>query len=60
MMMEEFEYCSLFKQLNEDFFFDDIMHKKKLYFDTLICLFLTRGVEIGKNFILKFIIKGLL
>jgi hypothetical protein len=28
--------------------------------DTLICLFVTGGVETGKIFILKFIIQGLL
>jgi hypothetical protein len=41
MMMEEFEYCSLLKQLNEEqkLIFDDVMHRKKLYYDTLICLF---------------------
>jgi hypothetical protein len=32
------------------------MHKKKLYHDTLICLFLIGG----KTFTLKFIIQGLL
>jgi len=41
-------------KLNEEkIIFDDVMHKKKLYFDTTICLFLTRGVEIGKTFILN-------
>jgi hypothetical protein len=30
MMMEEFEYFSLFRQLNEEkiLIFDDVMHKK--------------------------------
>jgi hypothetical protein len=30
MMMEEFEYYSLFRQLNEEkrLIFDDVMHKK--------------------------------
>jgi hypothetical protein len=57
MMMENFEYCSLLRQLNEEkiFTFDDIMHKKQLYLDTFICLFLTRGVGIGITFTLKFI-----
>jgi hypothetical protein len=32
MMMEEFEYCGLLKQLNEEqrLIFDDVMHKKQL------------------------------
>jgi hypothetical protein len=62
MMMEEFEYRSLLRQLNEEhrLIFDDVMHRKQLYFDTSICLFLTRDVGIGKNFTLKFIIQGLL
>jgi hypothetical protein len=46
MMMKEFEYCILLKQLNEEqrLIFDDIMHRKQLYHDISICLFLTRGV----------------
>jgi len=46
MMMEKFEYCSFLKQLNEEqrLISDDVMHRKKLYHDILICLFLTRGV----------------
>jgi hypothetical protein len=30
MMMEEFEYCNLLRQLNEEkiLIFDDVMHKK--------------------------------
>jgi hypothetical protein len=36
------------------------MHRKQLYHDTLICLFLTGGVGTGKTFRLKFIIQGLL
>ncbi len=36
------------------------MHRKQLYLDTSICLFLTRGVGIGKTFKLKLIIQGLL
>ncbi len=57
-MMEKFEYHSLLKQLNEKkrLIFDDVMHKKQLYPDTLICLLLIGG----KNFTLKFIIQGLL
>ncbi len=60
--MEELEYCSLLKQLNEEqrLIFDDVMHKKQLYLDTIICLFLIGGVGIGKSFTLKFIIQGLL
>jgi hypothetical protein len=62
MMMEKFEYRNLFRQLNEEqrLIFDDVMHKTQLYLDTTICLFLTRGVGIGKNFTLKLIIQGLL
>jgi hypothetical protein len=46
MMTEEFEYHSLLIQLNEEqrLIFDDVMHRKQLYLDTLICLFLTRGI----------------
>jgi len=46
MMMEKFEYCSFLKQLNEEqrLISNDVMHRKKLYHDILICLFLTRGV----------------
>jgi len=60
--MEEFEYHNLFKQLNEEqrLIFDDIMHRKQLYLDTPICLFLTRDVGTSKTFTLKFIIQGLL
>jgi hypothetical protein len=36
------------------------MHKKQLYLDTPICLFLTKGVGTSKTFILKLIIQGLL
>jgi len=36
------------------------MHRKQLYFDALICLFLTGGVGISKTFALKFIIQILL
>jgi hypothetical protein len=52
MMMEDFEYPSLLRQLNEEqrLIFDDVMHRKQLYLDTLICLFLTRGAEIIKIF----------
>jgi hypothetical protein len=62
MMMEEFEYRNLFKPLNEEqrLIFYDVMHRKQLYPDTLICLFLIGGVGIGKNFTLKLIIQGLL
>jgi hypothetical protein len=60
MMMEEFEYRSLLKQLNEEhrLIFDDVMHRKKLYFNAPICLFLARDVGTNKNFTLKFIIQG--
>jgi hypothetical protein len=46
MLIEEFEYHNLLKILNEEkiLIFDDIMHRKQLYHDTLICLFLARGV----------------
>ncbi len=58
MMMEEFEYCSLLKQLNEKqgLKFDDVMHRKQLYHGTLICLFLSRGAGTSKTFRLKIII----
>jgi len=61
-MMEEFEYHNLCKKLNEEkkYIFDDIMHKKQLYLDTPICLFLIGDVGIGKTFTLKLIIQGLL
>jgi hypothetical protein len=36
------------------------MHKKQLYPNILICLFLTRSVGTSKNFTLKLIIQGLL
>jgi hypothetical protein len=41
-MMEEFEYCNLFKQFNEKkiLLFDDLTHRKQLYFNTSICFFL--------------------
>ncbi len=62
MMMEEFEYCSSLRQLNEEkrLIFDDVRHKKQLYLNTFICLFLIGGVGIGKTFTLKLIIQGLL
>jgi hypothetical protein len=55
MKMKEFEYCSLLKQLNEEqrLIFDDVMHRKQLYPDTPICLFLTRGVGTSKNIYIK-------
>jgi hypothetical protein len=61
MMMEEFEYYSLLKQLNEEqrLIFDDVMHRKQLYPNTPICLFFTKGAKTGKNFTFKFIIQGL-
>jgi hypothetical protein len=45
MMMEEFEYCSLLIQLNEEqrLIFDDVMRKKQLYHDTPICLLFYKG-----------------
>jgi hypothetical protein len=62
MMMEEFEHCSLLRQLNEEqrLIFYDFMHRKQLHPNTPICLFFTRGVRIGKTFTLKLIIQGLL
>jgi hypothetical protein len=58
MMMEDFEYPSLLKQLNEEqrLIFDDVMHRNQLYINTFICLFSTWG----KIFTLKLIIQGLL
>jgi len=51
-MMQEFEYCSLFKQLYEErrLIFDDVMHRNQLYLNILICLFLIGGVVINKFF----------
>ncbi len=56
--MKKFEYCSLLKQLNEKkrLIFDDVMHRKQLYLDTPICLFLTKGVKTTNFFTLKLII----
>jgi hypothetical protein len=56
--MEKFECHSLLKQLNEKKknIFDDVMHRKQLYHDIMICLFLTWG----KTFTLKHIIQRLL
>jgi hypothetical protein len=61
-MMEEFEYHSLLKQLNEiqRLIFDDVMHRKQLFPKTPICLFLIGGVRTRKTFTLKFIIQRLL
>jgi hypothetical protein len=58
-MMEEFEYCTLLRQLNEEqrLIFDDVMHRKQLCPDTSICLFLTGVLEISKIFTLKFIFQ---
>jgi hypothetical protein len=36
------------------------MHKKQLYFDTPICLFLIEGAKINNFLTLKLIIRGLL
>jgi hypothetical protein len=62
MMMEKFEYHNLLRQLNEEqrLILDDVMHRKQLYPNIPICLFLIGGVETSKNFTLKFIIQGLL
>jgi hypothetical protein len=59
MMMEEFEYRSLFSQLNEEqkLIFGDVMCRIQSYLDTSICLFLIGGVGIGKTFTLKLIIQ---
>jgi hypothetical protein len=40
--------------------FDDVIHRKQVYPNTLICLFLTRGVGTNKTFTLKLIIQRLL
>jgi hypothetical protein len=62
MMMEEFEYRSLLRQLNEKkrLIFYDVMHRKQLYPNASMCLFLARGARTGKTFTLKLIILGLL
>jgi len=36
------------------------MHRKQIYFNIPIHIFLTRGARIGKNFTLKLIIQRLL
>jgi hypothetical protein len=60
--MENFQYRSLLGQLNEEqiLIFDDVMHKKQLYLDTPIWLFLIGGVKTGKTFTMKLIIQELL
>jgi hypothetical protein len=51
-----FEYRNLLRQLNEYIYiyiFDDVIHKKQLYLNTPICLFLTGVVGTSKTFTLK-------
>jgi hypothetical protein len=62
IMMENFEYYSLIIQLNEGrkLIFDDIMHRKQLYPNTTMCLFLIKGSKTTETFTLNFIIEGLL
>jgi hypothetical protein len=62
MMIEKLEYHFLLRQLNEEqkLIFDDVMHRKQLYFVTLICLFFIGGAGTSKTFTLKLIIQGLL
>ncbi len=52
----------MFRQLNEKqrLIFDDIMYRKKMYFNIPIHIFLTRGARIGKTFTLKLIIQRIL
>jgi hypothetical protein len=52
MMMEEFEYCNLFRQLNEEqrLIFDDVMHRKQLDHDILICLFFIGDARVSKTY----------
>ncbi len=59
MMMEEFEYRNLLKQLNKEqrLIFDDVMHRKQLDLDTPIFLFLIEGIGTNNTFTLKFIIQ---
>ncbi len=61
-MMEEFEYHSLLRQLNEvqRLIFDDVMYRNQLFLNTPICLFLIGGARTKKTFTVKFIIQGLL
>jgi len=59
-MMEEFEYCGLFKQLNEEFFFFMMFRIQKFYLNTLICLFFTKPISSNKTFTLKFMIQRIL
>jgi hypothetical protein len=62
MIMDELKYWSMLIQLNEEqrLIFDDIMYRKQVYHNIPIHIFLIKGVGIGKNFILKLIIQGLL
>jgi cell division protein FtsL len=50
--MEEFEYHTFFRQLNEEqkLIFDDVMHENQLYLNIFILNFLTRVAVIGKTF----------
>jgi hypothetical protein len=61
-MIKKLEYHSVHRHFNEEkiLIFDDAMHREQLYFDTPICLFLTRGVGTNKTSTLKLIIQGLL
>ncbi len=60
--MEEFEYRNFFIQLNEEqrLIFDDVMHRKKLNLDILICLFFVGDARGDKTFTLKLINQVLL
>jgi hypothetical protein len=51
MLIEEFEYHNLLKILNEEkiLIFDDIMHRKQFYLDTLICLFFMKVLELVRS-----------
>ncbi len=55
MMMEEFEYCNLLKQLNEKqrLIFDDVMYKKNYIFIYQFVYFLQRVLEPVKFLHLK-------
>ncbi len=62
MIMDELKYWSMLRQLNEEqrLIFDDIMYRKQVYHNIPIHIFLIKGVGTSRNFILKWIIQGLL
>jgi hypothetical protein len=59
VIMDELEYQSMLRQLNErkKLIFDDIIYKKKKYYNISIHIFLARRVINSKSFTLKSIIQ---